>query len=124
MPEVKLSDDFTPATYNTPALTEELAGVFKAWLGDDKVIKRKPVMGGEDFAEYGRSEPKIPICMFYVGGVTPEALKESQQTGKPLPSLHSPLWAPAPEATIKTGVTAMSAAVLELMKKRSAGVKE
>jgi hippurate hydrolase len=123
MPEVKLSDDFTPATYNTPALTEELAGVLKAWLGDDKVIKKKPVMGGEDFAEYGRAEPKIPICMFYVGGVKPEALKESQQTGKPLPSLHSPLWAPAPEATIKTGVTAMSAAVLELMKRRSAGVK-
>jgi len=123
-PEVRLGDDFTPATYNTPELTEQLAGAFKAWLGDAKVIKRKPVMGGEDFSEYGRTDARIPICMFYVGGVSPEALKESEQTGKPLPSLHSPLWAPVPEATIKTGVTAMSAAVLELMKKRSGGVKD
>ena len=55
--------------------------------------------------------------MFYVGGVKPEALKESERTGKPLPSLHSPLWAPLPEPTIKTGVEAMTAAVLDLMKK-------
>ena len=37
------------------------------------------------------------------------------RTGKPLPSLHSPLFAPAADPTIKTGVTAMTAAVLELM---------
>jgi len=124
MPEITLSDDFTPATYNTPELTERLVQVFKAWFGDANVIKRKPVMGGEDFSEYGRTEAKIPICMFYVGGVSPEALKESERTGKQLPSLHSSLWAPAPQETIKTGVTAMSAAILELLKKRSSEVKE
>jgi hippurate hydrolase len=45
--------------------------------------------------------------------------EESKRTGKALPSLHSPLWAPVPEPTIKTGVTAMTAAVLELMKKQT-----
>ena len=117
LPEVKVLDDFTAATYNNPELTERLAGVFKSTFGDSNVIKKKPTMGGEDFGEYGRTEDKIPICMFYVGGVKPEALKESERTGKPLPSLHSPLWAPLPEPTIKTGVEAMTAAVLELMKK-------
>lgn len=116
MPEVKVQDDFTAATYNNPELTGKLAGIFRAWLGETNVIQKKPSMGGEDFGEYGRTEPKIPSCMFQVGGVRPEALQESRQTGKPLPSLHSPLWAPLPEPTIKTGVTAMSAAVLELMK--------
>jgi hippurate hydrolase len=116
LPEIKISDDFTPATYNNPELTEKLAGVFKSWLGDTKAIKKKPIMGGEDFAEYGRTEHKIPICIFYVGGSKPEAVRESEQGGKPLPSLHSSLWAPVPEPTIKTGVTAMSAAVIELMK--------
>ena len=116
LPEVKLQDDFTPATYNNPELTEKLVGVFKSWFGDAKVIKQKPTMGGEDFSEYGRTENKIPICMFEVGGVKPETLTEGERTGKPLPSLHSPLWAPVPEPTIKTGVAAMSAAVLELMK--------
>jgi len=117
LPEVKLSDDFTAATYNDPELTTRIATALKSWLGNDQVIKKKPTMGGEDFGEYGRTT-KIPICMFHVGGVRPEQFKESQQSNKPLPSLHSPLWAPLPEPTIKTGVTAMSAAVLELMGKK------
>lgn len=115
MPEVKLAEDFTPATYNNPKLTERLAGVFRAWFGDHRVILKKPSVGGEDFSEYGRTPDKLPICMFEVGGVDPEALKASERTGKALPSLHSSLWAPVPEPTIKTGITAMSAAVLELM---------
>src|SRR5437588_805533 len=117
LPEVKLGDEFTPATYNDPELTGKLVAVFKSWFGESNVIRKRPTMGGEDFSEYGRTERKIPICMFMIGGVKPEAVKESQLTGKPLPSLHSPFWAPLPEPTIKTGVTAMSAAVLELMKK-------
>jgi hippurate hydrolase len=116
LPEVKVLDDFTAATYNNPALTERMAGVFKSRFGESNVIRIKPTMGGEDFGEYGRTEDKIPICMFYVGGVKPEDFKESQRTGKPLPSLHSALWAPLPEPTIKTGVEAMTAAVLELMR--------
>lgn len=74
-------------------------------------------MGGEDFSEFGRTEPKVPICMMNIGGVGPEAFKESQQTGKPLPSLHSPLRAPVPEPTIKAGITAVTAEVLELLGK-------
>src|ERR1043166_361914 len=115
LPEVKLGDDFTPATYNNPELTERLVGVFRTWFGEKNVIRKKPIRGGEDFSEYGRTEHKIPICMFTIGGVKPEVFKESERTGGPLPSLHSPLWAPVPEPTIKTGITAMSAAVLELM---------
>ena len=117
LPEVKLGDDFTPATYNSPELAERIAAVFRTWFGADKVIKRKPSMGGEDFGEFGRTPEKIPVFVFNVGGVAPDALKESERTGRVLPSLHSSLWAPVPEPTIKTGVTAMTAAVLELMKK-------
>jgi hippurate hydrolase len=118
MPVVTLEDDFTPATYNDPGLTLRLAGVFKSWFGPEKVVRKKPVMGGEDFSEYGRTEHKIPICIFMVGAVAPETIQESERTGKSLPSLHSPLFAPVPEPTIKTGVTAMTAAVLELMTKK------
>src|SRR3989454_878460 len=118
LPEVKLEDEFTPATYNNPELTERIAGVFRTWLGNSNVIRKKPLMGGEDFGEYGRTPQKIPVCIFFVGGVKPEAMKESVRTGKPLRSLHSPRWAPMPEPTIETGVTAMTAAVLDLMGKR------
>ncbi len=115
LPLVKVEGDYTPATYNDPELTMRLVGAFRTWFGDAKVLEKKPSMGGEDFSEYGRVDPKIPICMFDVGGVAPAALAESQRTGKALPSLHSSLWAPVPEPTIKTGIVAMTAAVLELM---------
>lgn len=115
LPEVKLQEDFTPATYNDPELTRRIVGVLKSWLGEDNLIEKKPSMGGEDFSEYGRVEPKIPIFLFFVGGVNPKTIQECERAGKSLPSLHSPLWAPMPEPTIKTGITAMSAAVLELM---------
>jgi len=115
MPEVTTQDNFTPATYNNPELTAKLVSVFQGVLGESNVIKKKPSMGGEDFSQYGRTEHKIPIFMFQVGGVKPEALKESERTGKSLPSLHSSQWAPLPEPTIKTGISAMSSAVIGLL---------
>jgi len=117
LPEVKVTDEITPALYNDPKLTKQMVDVLKVWFGEAKLILKPPSMGGEDFSEFGRTEPKIPICMMNVGGVRPEALKESQRTGQPLPSLHSALWAPAPEPTIKTGVTTLSAEVLALLGK-------
>jgi hippurate hydrolase len=116
MPDVQLEDEFTPATYNDPKLNARLVTTFQAWFGPDKVVEKKPVMGGEDFSEYGRTEQKIPICMFDIGAVDPKAILENQKSGKPLPTLHSPLWAPLPEPTIKTAVTATIAAILDLMK--------
>ena len=115
LPIVALQEqEFTPATYNDPALTRRLAGVFRSWFGETKAQQVKPVMGGEDFSEYGRTSDKIPICMFWLGAVKPELVQESEKTGNPLPSLHSSQFAPLPEPTIKTGVIAMTAAVLDL----------
>jgi hippurate hydrolase len=117
LPIIEIGDEFTAATYNDPKLTERLAGVFKSWFGEANTVYRKPTMGGEDFGEFGRTADKIPICLFDLGGVKPEVFEEAQRSGKTLPSLHSPLWAPDPEPTLKTGITAMTAAVLELMDK-------
>jgi hippurate hydrolase len=115
LPEMKVEDQSCPATYNDPDLTAKIINVFKAWFGDQDVIRKQPSMGAEDFSEYGRTAEKVPILMFNIGGVHPKTFMESKGSGKTLPSLHSPLWAPLPEPTIKTGVTAMTAAVLELM---------
>jgi len=113
-PVMKLvEEDFTPATYNTPDLVKRLAPVWKKILGDANVVERDPEMGGEDFSRYGREEPRIPIFLFRVGTVDPAKIKMSA----PLPSLHSAVYAPVPHPTIATGVKAMTAAVLELMRK-------
>lgn len=117
MPEIKIKDEFTPALYNDPTLTARVTGVFKQWLGEGNVVERKPVMGGEDFGQFGRTEHKIPIFMFGVGTVTPESFKEAMKSGKTFPSVHSPFFAPDPKPTIQTGITAMTAAAFELLGK-------
>ena len=115
LPVVKIADaEFTPATYNNPDLVRRIRGVFDGVFGEKSVLVRKPSTGGEDFSEFGRTPDKIPICIFWLGSVEPERVAESERTGTPLPSLHSSLYRPVPEPTIKTGVTAMTAAVLEL----------
>ena len=48
----------------------------------------------------------------------PERMAESpKEGGTPLPSLHSDLYFPVPEPSIKTGVKTMSLAVLNLVGK-------
>jgi amidohydrolase len=116
-PIVTLKDEFTPATYNTPELVDRVTPVFRRVLGEQNVVRREPVMGGEDFGRYGREEPKIPIFMFRLGSVPPERVAQSKQPGGlPLPTLHSALFLPEPNATIRTGVTTMTAAALDLLR--------
>ena len=116
-PIVKVSDtEVTPATYNDPKLTERLAGVFEKTLGASNVVKWPPIMGSEDFGNFSL-DYQIPSCMFWLGAVEPAKVETSKKSGKPLPSLHSSLFEPLPEPTLRTGVKAMTAAVLELMKK-------
>jgi amidohydrolase len=116
-PVVKISDtQFTAATYNDPQLTERLAATFVKALGETNVVKVPPVMGSEDFGNFSLDQ-KIPATMFWLGAVDPAKVKAKKETGAALPSLHSALFAPMPEPTIRTGVKAMTSAVLELMKK-------
>jgi hippurate hydrolase len=112
---VKIADEYTPSVYNDPALVKKMVASMKKLLGDDNVVPKEPVMGGEDFSEYGRTPEKIPVAMLWLGAISPERVQESLRTGKSLPSLHSSEFAPLPEPTIITGVTAMTAAVLDLL---------
>lgn len=115
MPIVEVADEFTPACYNNPELTRRLAGVIDQWLGKGAAIERQPVMGGEDFSEYGRTEDKIPIAILWLGVVDPDVVKESMQKKKALPTLHSPFFAPSPVPSIKSGVTVTSGMLLDLL---------
>ena len=117
-PKVEMADDFTPALYNDPALVERIVAAQKEMLGAEQLVQSAPVMGGEDFARYGRTEEKVPIFMFWLGAVDPKKVAEAEREGTTLPSLHSSQFAPLPEPTIKTGVKAMSAGVLELLGKK------
>lgn len=113
-PEVIVSEDQSPALYNQPALCAEVRQHIGAAIGAANVVTREPVMGAEDFAEYGLTKEKVPICMFWLGTQPPERVAAAKD--KPLPSLHSPLFLPVPEPSIETGVKAMTSAVVGLLK--------
>ena len=116
-PIVKFSDtQFTTALYNDPQLTERLATAFTKALGQDNVVKLQPVMMSEDFGSLSLDQ-KIPAVQFTLGAVDPAKVKLSKETGTSLPSLHSALFAPLPEPALRTGIKAMTSAVLDLMKK-------
>lgn len=116
-PLVVVQTEYTPAVYNDPALTDRVAATLAKALGKDNVVPSQPMMASEDFALYSLDEHQLPTMIFWVGAVDPAKVKQSRETGTPLPSLHSALFAPVPEPTIRTGIKAMTSAVLDLMKK-------
>lgn len=118
MPVVSLREaEFTPATYNSPEFSVEMAELFATRFGQDRVVQSKPVMGGEDFSRYRRADENIKSMIFWVGGVPMAEYQAAQTDGTKLPSLHSPFWAPDAEKVIKTGAEALTAATLQIMKK-------
>ena len=118
MPTVEASKtEYTPATYNDPALAARVAAAIRGAIGKDNVAEGAPVMASEDFGSFGLENHQIPIFMFSLGAIDADRFNASHNGGNPLPSLHSGLFYPAPEPTLRTGVIAMTAAVLDLLKK-------
>jgi hippurate hydrolase len=111
-PEVRVTEG-TPATYNDPELTKRVVGAISKVLGPQNVKEATPVMGGEDFSEYGRAG--VPAVMLWIGTVEPGKHQEAQKAGTTLPSLHSGVFAPDRERTLRTGVTTLTTAALEVL---------
>jgi hippurate hydrolase len=117
MPVVKVDEsEYTASTYNNPAFTQRVSRVLQSALGKENVVKLDPVMGAEDFGAYSQNDA-IPLCIYWLGAIEPAKVRKSEETGIPLPSLHSSLFAPQPEPTIRTGMKAMTSIVLDLMKR-------
>jgi amidohydrolase len=114
-PTVKVSEG-TTSTYNDPQLLERLVVVFRRALGEENVVKMPPMMASEDFG-YLSLDQKIPATIIWLGAADPQKVKQSKERGVALPGLHSALFAPVPEPTLRTGVKATTTAVLELMKR-------
>jgi amidohydrolase len=113
-PDFTIKDEYTPAMYNDPELSEAAASVFSRFLGEDNVTAMPAAMGGEDFGRYHRAKG-FPAFMFRLGSVSQERWDAAQKGGDPLPSLHSSRYAPDPEPTLSTGVGAMARLSLALL---------
>lgn len=107
-----------PSTYNDPAQTAFVTQAMKNALGEDNVLPTLAVMGGEDFGLFGRTEDKLPITLFWLGGVNPQAYAKAKASGSTLPSLHSSKFAPDYQRALPTGVKAMSNAAVALFNQK------
>lgn len=113
-PLIKVSEG-TPSLSNDEELTARVTSVFKEAIGSEKVVTAEPVMGGEDFSQYGRAG--VPSVMYFLGTVDQKRLARYTELGVTPPSLHSAKFYPDIDASLETGVVTMSSAVLELLKK-------
>jgi len=108
MPSIKIVGG-TDAVYNDPALTAHLTEVLNRDLGADSVREMPALMGSEDFSQYGRAGAKT--VLMHIGAVDPADLA----SGKILPGLHSPLWAPQVEPTLRSMVAAEVVVLTDLL---------
>lgn len=112
-PIIRISESGTPALYNNKELVERVLPIFREKLGEANVVQVPQTMGGEDFARYGLAG--VPIFMWRLGSVEQPRLMRFEELGQKPPSLHSPVYYPDVEPTLKTGIVSMASAVLELM---------
>lgn len=116
MPVVTVEDPYTPSTFNDEAFSQQLATGFRQRFGDARVMEWPAVMGGEDFSQFRRASPDdVQSMIFWISGTPQPMLDALKKDGTPLPSLHSPYWAPDAEKVIETGAEALATAALDLM---------
>ena len=114
-PLVKVSEG-TPSLSNDRMLAERMRSVFRNAIGSENVKGAEPVMGGEDFSQYGRAG--VPSLMFHLGAIEKERLDRYRERNVTPPSLHTATFYPDMEKTLKTGITAMTHAVLHLLPRK------
>lgn len=120
MPVMTVSDDFTPATFNTDKLARRAGDLFAARFGRDKVLQQPPVMGGEDFSEFHRADRSIESLIFWIGATERGRWEAARGDPARLASLHSSKFAPDVVPTLATGIEATTALVVDILKKPGA----
>lgn len=100
---------------NDAHVTGTLTGLFADLLGADRVVRVEPSTGSEDFADFSPAGAEVPLCMFHLGCTAPERLARAEKGEERLGLLHTPRFAPDPEPTLRTGLTALAAAALGLL---------
>lgn len=114
MPQVTFADEFTPPVENDPGLVAAVAASLETVLGKENVIRVDPSTVAEDFGKYGRTDEKVKIALFWLGGANREKYEESITRGTNLPALHSSNFAPDFAPAYTSGVSAMSRSLIDL----------
>ena len=112
---VVLEKESTGVVVNDPALAARVTTALRAGLGDKAVVTfTEPTTTSEDFGNYGRIAG-VPSVMLRLGAVEPAAFAKATAAGTSVPGPHSPKFAPDRERTLRTGVSVLTLAVLDLL---------
>ncbi|WP_420383216.1 amidohydrolase [Novosphingobium sp.] len=113
-PEIRHTFTASPVI-NDPALAAATAARLVAGLGADKVMLVPVAAPGwtasEDYSEFVTAGMTHSVYMS-IGGDTQATIDRYKAEGKPLPVNHSPLFAPDHTIAIRTGIEALTLAVL------------
>ncbi len=115
LPDVDVSDTYTPPVLNDPKLYEKLYSYASELIGRENIIKTTPAMVGEDFGMYGRTPEQVPISLIWLGSTSQQRMKQLRAEGKEPHPLHSPYLNPDYKKTIETGIKVMTGNVIGLM---------
>lgn len=119
-PEILVSES-VPALENDAKLTERVRISCQKAIGTENVLPMEPVMGGEDFSQFGLAG--IPIVMYRLGVVSPERLARFKQLEQTPPSLHSPFFYPDAPASLATGIKTMVVSTVDLFNSNESKTK-
>jgi len=108
-------DEGASAVVNDAAITARTAPVFKAAFGPKAIEAPGPGSASEDYSEYIIAG--VPSLFWGLGGVDPKVFADYRARGEEPPGNHTPQFAPAPQPAIRTGVEAMTLAVLNVLGK-------
>lgn len=108
------SSDNRPVS-NNPDLVLTSIKSMKTILGENNVIQVDPSTAAEDFGKYGLTGEKIPIALFWLGGVNKNKYVDHIDKGTFLPPLHNSSFAPDFDPAFKCGVAAMTRTIIDLL---------
>jgi amidohydrolase len=101
------------ALLNDSVLTERVGSALKRTLGPDRITAATAEMASEDFSEFQLAG--VPTLMMRIGAVEQGKYDAAMKSGAQLPSLHSSLFAPDKEPTIRAAVSAEVVALRTLL---------
>lgn len=113
--------DRFPLTDNTAEVYRHVSAAFVARFGD-KVIEAERSTGSEDFSEIPNAFG-APFLFWFWGGFDPDVYSAAEHDGtlhEVIPANHNGNFAPVMAPTMRTGITAMTVAVMSYLSRDAA----
>lgn len=117
-PDIEATSQF-PLTINDDQTLDTINAGFSAYFGDAFNPDAGNALASEDFSTLATSIDR-PCCYWFFGGVDPADYEKHEKAGTlhQIPGNHSPMFAPALQPTLTTGVDAMTVAALSVLCKQ------